>query len=113
MTNQEAIERLQYRIDTASEICGKGVDGKAYEDMEVAIEALKQTMWISCSENLPSPQECGDEDFSETVLVSTDVDIVTDAWYCFSEKKWYKQGFSIIGNVIAWMPSPKSYKEQH
>ena len=33
MTQNEAIERIQYRIDTVTDIAGNGVDGKAYEDM--------------------------------------------------------------------------------
>lgn len=41
MKVQEAIEKMQCRINTASEIVGKGEDGKAFEDMEMAIEALK------------------------------------------------------------------------
>lgn len=69
-----------------------------------------KTNWIPCSKRLPEAQVKGCKDYSDTVLVSTDADIVTDAWYCFSEKKWYKQGFSIIGNVIAWMELPKPYK---
>lgn len=42
MTYNEAINRIKYRIDTASDIAGKGVDGKAYEDMEIAINALEE-----------------------------------------------------------------------
>lgn len=42
MTENEAINRIRYRIDTASDIVGKGVDGKAYEDMEMAIKALEE-----------------------------------------------------------------------
>ena len=41
MTEQEAIKMMRYRIDTSSEIAGKGEDGKAFEDMEMAINALK------------------------------------------------------------------------
>ena len=41
MTNQEAIEKLKYRITTASKTVGIGEDGKAFEDMEMAITALK------------------------------------------------------------------------
>ena len=41
MTNQEAIEKLKYRISTASKTVGIGEDGKAFEDMEMAITALK------------------------------------------------------------------------
>ena len=42
MTNQEVIERMKYRIKTATDIAGKGVDGKSYEDMEIAIKALEE-----------------------------------------------------------------------
>ena len=42
MTENEAIARMQYRIDTATEVIGKGSDGKAYEDMEIAIKALEE-----------------------------------------------------------------------
>lgn len=42
MTENEAIERLKMRIRTASEIAGNGIDGKAYEDMEIAIKALDE-----------------------------------------------------------------------
>ena len=41
MTEQQAIERMRYRIDTATEIAGRGKDGKAFEDMEMAIDALE------------------------------------------------------------------------
>lgn len=42
MTENEAIARMKYRIDTATDIAGKGSDGKAYEDMEMAIKALQE-----------------------------------------------------------------------
>lgn len=42
MTENEAIARMRYRIDTATDIAGKGADGKAYEDMEMAIKALEE-----------------------------------------------------------------------
>lgn len=42
MTEQKAIERIRYRIDTASEIVGNGEEGNAFEDMEVAIKALEK-----------------------------------------------------------------------
>ena len=41
MTEQQAIERMRYRIDTASEIAGKGENGNIFEDMEIAIKALE------------------------------------------------------------------------
>lgn len=42
MTENEAIARMRYRIDTATDSIGKGTDGKAYEDMEIAIKALEK-----------------------------------------------------------------------
>lgn len=42
MTEQEAINMMRYRVDTATEIAGKGEDGNAFEDMEMAIKALEK-----------------------------------------------------------------------
>lgn len=42
MTESEAISRIKYRIDTASKAVGKGEDGKAFEDLELAINALEK-----------------------------------------------------------------------
>lgn len=61
MTSKEAIEKMKYRIDTAAEIAGRGEDGKAFEDMELAIEALENQeiilkilaeieCWCTCEE---------------------------------------------------------------
>lgn len=42
MTENEAIAKMKYRIKAVTNIAGKGVDGKAYEDMEMAIKALEE-----------------------------------------------------------------------
>lgn len=42
MTEQEAIEKIKYRTETASGLTGRGVDGKAFEDLEIAISALEE-----------------------------------------------------------------------
>ena len=42
MTENEAMALMRCRIDTASEIVGKGTDGNAFEDMEMAISALEE-----------------------------------------------------------------------
>ena len=42
MNEQGAIDRINYRIQTASEIAGKGTDGKAFEDLELAVMALEK-----------------------------------------------------------------------
>lgn len=39
---ERAIERLRFRIETAIRIAGKGENGKAFEDMELAIKALEK-----------------------------------------------------------------------
>ena len=42
MTVQEAIKMMKYRVETAISIAGKGINGNAYEDMYMAIEALEK-----------------------------------------------------------------------
>ena len=55
MKPEEAILMMRNRIDTASEIAGKGTDGKAFEDMEMAISALKK---IQQYQEIGSVEEC-------------------------------------------------------
>ena len=42
MTESEARSKIKYRIEVAREIVGNGVDGKAFEDLEIALQALKE-----------------------------------------------------------------------
>lgn len=42
MTEQEAINLMRYRMNTAIEIVGNGENGNAFEDMEMAIKALEK-----------------------------------------------------------------------
>lgn len=42
MTENEAIARMKYRIETATDIAGNDADRKAYEDMEMAIKDLEE-----------------------------------------------------------------------
>lgn len=42
MNESEARSKIKYRIEVAREIAGNGVNGKAFEDLEIAIEALKE-----------------------------------------------------------------------
>lgn len=42
MTREEAIKHIRYRIDTASTIVGTGEDGKAFEDLELAITDMEK-----------------------------------------------------------------------
>ncbi len=41
MDNKDAINKIKYRIETASRIAGKGETAKAFEDLEIAIQALE------------------------------------------------------------------------
>lgn len=41
MDIKDAIQMMKYRITTATQIVGKGIDGKDYEDMEMAMKALE------------------------------------------------------------------------
>lgn len=51
MTVQEAIERIKWRKWTASNMVGMGADGKAFEDLEMAIEALEKQEQIKKENN--------------------------------------------------------------
>ena len=42
MTESEAILAIKYRIDSATQAVGAGIDGKAYQDLEMAIKALEE-----------------------------------------------------------------------
>ena len=41
MTESRAIIQIKYRVDTSTQLVGTDVDGKAYEDLELAIKALE------------------------------------------------------------------------
>ena len=52
ITEQEAIEMLKYRMDTAAKIVGTGSDGNAFEDIELAIKALENQISLNNEEDL-------------------------------------------------------------
>ena len=77
MKPEEAILMMRNRIDTASEIAGKGTDGKAFEDMEMAIEALKE---IQQYREIGTVEECKKAVKEEDAL---------KFYYCESEDNYY------------------------
>ena len=42
MTENEAIKKIKLRIAGARHVVGAGIDGKAFEDLEMAIKALEK-----------------------------------------------------------------------
>lgn len=102
MTERQAIERMRYRIDTATEIAGKGEDGKAFEDMEMAIKALEKQIeeWNILTDDEESYPEC-----FEYVLVEDDIGDKNVA-YCDPDYDWYisngENSLKLIGEVIKW-----------
>lgn len=44
MTESRAIIQIKYRVDTSTQLVGTDVDGKAYEDLELAIKALESVI---------------------------------------------------------------------
>lgn len=103
MTEQEAINMMRYRIDTASEIAGKGEDGNAFEDMEMAIKALEKQIeneWNILTDDEESYPEC-----FEYVLIEDDIGDKNVA-YCHPDYDWYisngENSLKLIGEVIKW-----------
>jgi len=78
----------------------------------MAIEALKATQWIPCSERLPS--ENGD------YLVTLENGVVKILGYSTTQRTTYPKGFyhiedgfswrQIQNPVVAWMPLPEAWK---
>ena len=102
MTEQQAIERMRYRIDTATEIAGKGEDGKAFEDMEMAIKTLEKQIeeWNILTDDEESYPDC-----FEYVLVEDDIGDRNVAC-CYPDYDWYisngENSLKLIGEVIKW-----------
>lgn len=110
-----------------TEYLEKLLDGRFNDSMSAAIMGIKDNInamrpvtnvreWTPVSEKLPDPQEDGDKNYSDTVLVTVglgkDNDLhVSEAYYCFENKKWYSMRFA-IGEVTAWMPKPEPYKAE-
>ena len=76
--------------------------GKYPACLEEAIDYIDQTShWTPVSEGLPKNEKY--------VLVTTANGNVTEAKYWQKEGLWVKD--LVIMNVIAWMPTPRPYKQ--
>jgi hypothetical protein len=99
--------QAQYQVGTFNDIV---------ENLEEISRILECARWIPVSERLPDPQENGDKDYSDWLQVTIDIgrngdsDVyVCEAYYCFSESKWYTKRF-VVGVVTAWRPLPEPCK---
>lgn len=116
MTKERAIEILQQRLDLA-EKNGNGV-GEYYDVLRIAIEAIKQTMWIPVTERLPKLPMCSAVEmdgvthyFSDTVLVMTAYGVIDMGFLEADENEefgWDVSGFRV--EVTAWMPLPEPWE---
>lgn len=84
-----------------------------FEECEVILNALKNTMWISCSERLP------DKNGNYLVTVSSYDDTASIEFisidHCNSDGKFLhydnrKPNRKTGEYVVAWMPAPEPYK---
>lgn len=80
MTEQEAIERIRYRIETASNIAGRGVDRKAFEDLEMAIDALEELQQCRALGTVEELREAREKQVPKKAKKMTYDLLVADGW---------------------------------
>lgn len=114
MTIKEAMNKIKNEIHLYEEDSYESVAWEAVFDSLYKV-VNNMPKWIPVSERLPEVQKNGDKDFSDWVQVTIDISrngdsdvYVCEAYYCFSENKWYTKRF-VIGVVTAWMPLPEPY----
>lgn len=114
MTNEQAIRRLE---DLQRLYLGNEKFTADIEAIGIAIEALKKSEWIPCSERLP---EDGDT-YLVTIEYNGEVIGVDAASYSpvegYIDKHWdtfndWKEDEDSCYHVSAWMPLPKPYKAE-
>ena len=113
-TNEQAIRRLE---DLQRLYLGNEKFTADIEAIGIAIEALKKSEWIPCSERLP---EDGDT-YLVTIEYNGEV-IGVDAasyspFYGYIDKHWdtfedWKEDDDTCYHVTAWMPLPEEYKKE-
>lgn len=105
MTENEAIKRMKYRIDSATDIAGKGVDGKAYEDMEMAIKALEEIQQYRAIGTVEECREARERQMAKKPILDT---IYHQQYYCpncedfLARKNGNKPHHCICGQAIDW-----------
>lgn len=81
MTENAAITRMRYRIDTATDIAGRGSDGKAYEDMEMAINALEEIQQYRAIGTVEEYWEAREKQWVKDIIHNPDGGVDKD-WLC-------------------------------
>ena len=81
MTENAAITRMRYRIDTATDIAGRGSDGKAYEDMEMAINALEEIQQYRAIGTVEECWEAREKQWVKDIIHNPDGGVDKD-WLC-------------------------------
>ena len=132
MARTEAIENLEKLkafldingVFTVSDAIKKSIDiaiasletDEAYQLEFERTTTPQETRWIPVSERLPKDNDYHTciENVDGAVIWCTDKGIIGLGWYYESTKKW--GGLDDIflekwGEVIAWMPLPKAYRE--
>ena len=113
MTNKEAIEIIQERIDFANkEFLEKNVPEYA-EALRLAVKALEQKEWIPCSERLPGRFETVllsvfDKNTGNSIVETGNYDYIYQDFLIDAQEPDYRlcEGET----VLAWMPLPKPYR---
>ena len=91
MTENEAIARMKYRIKTATDNIGKGIDGKAYEDMKMAIKALEE---IQKYRAIGTVEEC-----RETIKIKQKITEIVNQ-QLIAGKDNYKEVYSCFYDIV-------------
>ena len=105
MTKEEAIKV----IDNRYEIMDYCESVKLEEALDIAIESLKQSRWIPCSERMPKQENEERRGFFLTTNVCGSVGI-SKYEFCgdFGFVGWGDNRPSDI-RIVAWMPLPEPY----
>lgn len=100
MTKEEALKKLQAiksYMTSGNPMWSVEPIGEA---MDMAIEALEQSQWISCGERLP-------KEYAQYLVCFEDGKCYV---YLLDDSDWAR-GLIEKENIVAWMPLPEPYKE--
>lgn len=79
------------------------------KEVKKRTELSEVQRWIPCSEKLPDTSDLG---FAEVIVMIEGADAATFLTYYERESVWTDDCGNYY-NVIAWMPLPAPYRENH